>query len=77
MNTTTTAAKAARERNRRRFHASLRSGVLGRGEVVLEHRPLEVQIELTNHCNIHCIFCAREHDVRLDCVLPQLGQQTS
>ena len=51
------APTVARQINRKAYQRALRNR-----ETEVSHNPLEIQIELTNHCNIHCIFCAREHD---------------
>jgi len=37
-----------------------------RGAGVVSHKPLMLQVEVTSHCNIDCIQCARVYDPRYD-----------
>ncbi len=37
-----------------------------RGAGVVSHKPMMLQVEVTSHCNIDCIQCARVYDPRYD-----------
>lgn len=36
------------------------------GDAAITHKPLMLQVEVTSHCNIDCIQCARVYDPRYD-----------
>ncbi len=58
MLTRTEEQRKIRSINRDLYHASLHGG-----ENTVQNKPLEVYLEITTHCNIRCVFCAREHDL--------------
>jgi len=43
------------------------------GATSVTHRPLMLQVEVTSHCNIDCIQCARVYDPRYDRKTGQMG----